>query len=76
MTGAGAPTGDGPPVAERDAPAVLSQAQALAGVAPRGALFAQWGREKRRGALDRRHGEDPLTAFDDAETALDYDPSD
>ena len=55
----------------------LSHAQALAPAAGvRGALFAQWGREKRRRALQQRYGEDAGSLVEDGDTALQDGPSD
>jgi hypothetical protein len=46
--------------------------QALSGTGLRTALFAQWGREKRRNALRQRYGEEAGALLDDGETALQY----
>lgn len=48
-----------------DAPQTLSQADLLGGSGLRGALFAQWGRQKRRNALQQRYGEEADALLDE-----------
>ena len=47
------------------APQILSQADLLSASGLRGALFAQWARQKRRTALEQRYGEDADALLDE-----------
>ncbi len=65
-----APSDDG---AVRDTPQTLSHSDLLAGPGLKGALFAQWGRQKRRTALQQRYGEEAEMLVDDGSDNLLWD---
>ena len=69
-------SGSSPTNDAQDSPQALSQADLLAGPGLRGALFAQWGRQKRRTALQQRYGEEAEVLAEDGLTGDLYEWND